>query len=59
MKVPAIFRHRGIIPAGVVTDTMVSQYDFLPRIVDCAGIEAEFQDTEKLPGCSFADTLRG
>ena len=37
MKVPAIFRHRGIIPAGVVTDTMVSQYDFLPRIVDCAG----------------------
>ena len=59
VKVPAIFRHPGIIPAGVVTDTMVSQYDFLRTIIDCAGIEAEFQDKEKLPGCSFADTLRG
>ena len=38
---------------------MVSQYDFMPTVLDYAGIEVEFQDKEKLPGRSFADTLRG
>ena len=59
MKVPAIFWHPGRIPAGEVTDIMVSQYDFLPTILDYAGTEAELQDKDQMPGRSFVDALSG
>ena len=59
IKVPAIFWHPGRIPAGAVTDIMVSQYDFMHTVLDYAGIEADLQDREKLPGKSFVDALHG
>ena len=59
VKVPAIFWHPEKIPADTVTDIMVSQYDFMPTILEYAGLQVEFQDKEKLPGRSFADVLCG
>jgi arylsulfatase A-like enzyme len=52
IKVPAIFRHPGTIPAGIVTDIMVSQYDFMPTVLHYAGIDAELQDNN-YPGAAL------
>ncbi|WP_238402935.1 sulfatase-like hydrolase/transferase [Paenibacillus mesophilus] len=38
VKVPAIFSHPGHIPEGVVSDALLSAYDFMPTILEYAGI---------------------
>jgi arylsulfatase A-like enzyme len=38
VKVPAIFSHPGRIPEGVVSDALLSAYDFMPTILEYAGI---------------------
>ena len=57
VKVPAIFSHPGSLPQGRVTDAMVSQYDFMPTLLEHLGLPAV--DDATLPGCSFLDVLRG
>jgi len=57
IKVPAVFSHPGRIPAGVKSDALVSQYDFMPTLLEYLGIAAMKDET--LPGQSFGAVLTG
>ena len=57
VKVPAIFSQPGRIPAGRVTEAMVSQYDFMPTLLDYLGLPPT--DDPSLPGVTFLPVLTG
>ena len=58
MQVPLIFRHpKGIKPGK--SDIMVSNYDFLPSLLEHMGLKHLTPAKPKLPGRSFAAVLRG
>ena len=57
IKVPFIVSHPGRIPAGTVTQAMMSQYDFMPTLLDYLGLPAAKDDS--LPGISFASVWLG
>lgn len=57
VKVPAIMSHPGRVPEGVVTDELVSGYDFMPTLLDYVGIEMPTENN--LPGKSFKPVLVG
>ncbi len=57
VKVPALISHPGNIPEGVVEEGLCSHYDFMPTILEYAGLENP--EADKLPGKSFAPLLRG
>ncbi len=57
VKVPFLASHPGRIPAGSVCDEMVSGYDFMPTLLEYAGIP--YTHDSKLPGRSFAGLLLG
>jgi choline-sulfatase len=57
VKVPAIFRHPGVIPAGRECGELVSQYDVFPTLCDYLGFSAPEPDA--MPGVSFAPLLCG
>lgn len=57
VKVPTIISHRGAIAEGMVADTLLSGYDFMPTLLDYLGHENP--DAENLPGRAFAPLLRG
>ncbi|MFO7899200.1 MAG: sulfatase-like hydrolase/transferase, partial [Planctomycetota bacterium] len=57
VKVPFIVRHPGRVPAGRVTDAMMSQYDFMPTLLDHLGLPAV--EDASLPGESFASVWAG
>jgi choline-sulfatase len=57
VKVPAIVSHLGHIRQGVVVDNLLSQYDFMPTILEYAGIH--HNNTDNLPGRSFCNVLSG
>jgi len=56
VKVPAIASQPGVIPQGVVCNSLLSQYDFMPTLLDWANIENPKPDG--LPGSSFAGILK-
>ncbi len=57
VKVPCIFSQPGTIPAGQVNKALLSQYDFMPTLLDYLGIKPP--EDGYLCGKSFADILRG
>lgn len=57
IKVPAIFSHPGMIPEGVVVDTMISAYDFMPTLLEYLDLPVPRE--RNLPGRSFLPLLRG
>lgn len=57
IKVPAIFSHPGVIPQNLVSQAMVSGYDFMPTLLEYACISYDAE--EKLPGTSFLPVLQG
>jgi len=57
VMVPAIFSQPGRIPAGRISDDLLSGYDIFRTILDYAGIE--HPDQAKSPGRSFAGLLTG
>lgn len=58
MQVPLIIRHpRGIRPGD--SEIMVSNYDFLPSLLDYMGLGNRIPQKPKLPGRSYAPVLRG
>ncbi|MFD0712663.1 sulfatase-like hydrolase/transferase [Paenibacillus sp. GCM10027626] len=57
VKVPAIFSHPTRIPQGAVNDQLVSGYDFMPTLLDFAGVPKPEDST--LPGTSFLTSLLG
>jgi arylsulfatase A-like enzyme len=58
MQVPLIFRHPKQIQPGV-TDIMVSNYDFLPSLLEYLGLKDRIPSKPKLPGRCFTAALRG
>jgi len=57
VKVPFIARQPGRIPAGTVCHALVSAYDFMPTLLQYAGVSPA--DTHPRPGISFAPALLG
>jgi arylsulfatase A-like enzyme len=57
VKVPGLIRRPGHVPAGVVDQHLLSQYDWLPTVLDYLGLADRTPDD--LPGKSFAPLLRG
>ena len=57
VKVPMIFSHPGRIPTGRVSEAMVSQYDFMPTLLEYLGLPAV--DDPTLPGTSVLPVLLG
>ncbi len=57
VKVPTIFSLPGRIPAGQVAGAMVSQYDFMPTLLEFLGLPAAADPL--LPGRSFLPVLLG
>jgi len=57
VKVPCIFSHPGTIPEDKTNSMLVSQYDFMPTLLDYLGLE--IPEDRFLCGKSFADVLKG
>lgn len=57
VKVPAIMSQPGCIPQGVVCDELVSAYDFMPTLLEYAGLPMPLEND--LPGRSFLPLLSG
>jgi choline-sulfatase len=57
VKVPFIMSHPGVIREGGVNSHLLSQYDFMPTLLDYLRIENP--DASSLPGRSFVKLLRG
>ncbi len=57
VKVPAIVSHQGKVPQGTVCKELLSQYDWMPTLLDYLGFELPKE--HNLPGKSFKSTLLG
>ena len=57
VKIPFLASWPGHIPAGSVSDSLLSHYDVFPTLMDCLGLEAKTK--QPLPGSSFANILHG
>lgn len=57
VKVPFLVCQPGTIPKGQVCDELVSGYDFMPSLLEMAGIA--YQHPPELPGQSFAALMEG
>jgi arylsulfatase A-like enzyme len=57
--VPLIYRHPGHIQPGQRSDMLVSNYDFLPTLLDYVGLKSETPTKPTLPGHSYSRTLMG
>ncbi|MEZ6135027.1 MAG: sulfatase-like hydrolase/transferase [Pirellulaceae bacterium] len=59
MQIPFIFRHSGQIAAGQTSDLLVSNYDFLPSVLNYVGLGDRLPTVPPLPGRDFSPALRG
>ncbi len=57
VKVPCIFNYPRQFQKGVVCDSLLSAYDFMPTLLDIVGIENP--EASSLPGRSFLPLLTG
>jgi arylsulfatase A-like enzyme len=57
--VPLIYRYPGRIPAGKRADILVSNYDFLPTVLELVGLKDKTPEKPPLPGHSYRATLDG
>jgi arylsulfatase A-like enzyme len=57
IRVPLLVSRPGHVPEGATNVDLLSQYDFLPTLLDYAGVPPPAAND--LPGVSFADRLRG
>lgn len=57
--VPLIYRYPGHIRAGTRSNLLVSNYDFLPTVLDYVGLKAQTPQNPKRPGHSYSGELRG
>lgn len=57
IKIPCIFSQPGIIPEGKVNKLLLSQYDFLPTLLEYLGLKVPV--IPYLAGNSFARALKG
>jgi arylsulfatase A-like enzyme len=59
IHVPLIYRQPGHIRAGQRSDILVSNYDFLPTVLDYLGLKDKTPQKPRLPGQSYSGTLNG
>ena len=59
MQVPLLFRQPGRIPSGTTSDLLVSNYDFLPTVLNYLGLGARMPQTPRSPGRDFSPVLQG
>jgi len=59
VRIPLLYRQPGRIPAGLVSDLMTCNYDFLPTVLSCLGLEGKVPASPPLPGRSYAGALLG
>lgn len=59
MHVPLIFWYPGHIRAAQRSDILVSNYDFLPTLLDYLGMKEKMPQKPRLPGRSYSDALKG
>ena len=59
VRVPLIFRQPGCVAAGVKSDLLVANYDFLPTVLGNLGLTDDALAKAPLPGKSFAPLLAG
>lgn len=59
MKIPFIFRHTGKISAGVSSDILVSNYDFLPTLLNYLNLGNKMPQKPHSPGRDFSLLLKG
>jgi arylsulfatase A-like enzyme len=57
--VPLIYHHPGHIGAGKRLDILISNYDFLPTILDYLGLKEKTPQRPRLPGRSYSGPLNG
>jgi len=57
VKVPCLISRPGYVPESIVNTHLLSQYDWLPTLLEYAGLTDRFP--EGLPGRSFAPLLAG
>jgi arylsulfatase A-like enzyme len=59
MQIPMIFRQPGRIPAEQTSDLIVSNYDFMPTVLDYLGLADKMPAKPKSPGRDFSQVLAG
>ena len=59
MQIPLIFRHPGGISGGQTSDLIVSNYDFMPTVLNYLGLGGKMPQEPKSPGRDFAPVLKG
>jgi len=59
MQIPLVFRHPGGIPKGQASDLIVSNYDFMPTVLNYLGLGSNMPQASKSPGRDFSRVLRG
>jgi arylsulfatase A-like enzyme len=59
MHVPLIWRQPEVVRAGQRSDLLVSNYDFLPTVLEYLGLADKTPAEPSLPGHSYAGALRG
>lgn len=59
MQIPLLFRQPGRIPAGRTSDFLVSNYDFLPSVLNHLGLGERIPTRPRLPGRDFSAVLAG
>lgn len=58
LQVPLIFRWPGKIPSGETRAQLVTNYDFLPTVLELAGLNPDREMTPNSPGRSYTRILR-
>lgn len=56
-KIPLLIRLPGIVPAGKVTDELVSNLDLVPTLIELTGVPTSEADLLRLDGRSLVDLL--
>lgn len=59
LRVPMIWRHAGRIPAGERCDLIVTNYDFLPTVLNYLGLAERLPQRPRSPGRDFSPVLAG
>ena len=57
MRIPMIWRHPKQIAAGVRSDQMIANYDFMPTLLGHLGMGDKMPTTPKSPGRDFSRLL--
>jgi len=58
MQIPMIWRHPGVIAAGVRQDQMIANYDLMPTVLGHLGLQDQMPVAPKSPGTDFSSLLK-